>query len=382
MFIFSQPWGDIVVLPFIGAFSRILGILLLPLALIGLIDRGSVRISFTQFIVLAFASWVTLSLFWTLDTGRTQTAIITYVQLVSFYLIFTNLIDNESRLRSILLAFLAGEFILLSNLAYRYVTQYDELVSSTPWEVRFSAGNFDPNEMSAMLIVGIPLAWYLLNVSREKWVRVMCTLYIPLCIGGVLLSGSRGGLITLVLIILLMGLVTIRSKRSFFYVGIAGLFIGFSGIWFAGNFLPESTISRLINTGTDLASSETDDRSIVWEEGLHIISEYPISGVGAGCFMCATRHTTVLVAHNVFISLAVDLGIIGLFIFLLLIALPLLNFFHWPDIWRRFVLLFLTAWFVPSLSLSIEYSRLTWFVLGVIDIISYVGLQKDIDRTP
>src|SRR5439155_640108 len=71
-----------------------------------------------------------------------------------------------------------------------------------PWGVialdtvagRFAALNQDPNDLGLTFALGLPMAWYVsLSQARGAW---LWCLYLPLAITAILLTGSRGAVLT------------------------------------------------------------------------------------------------------------------------------------------------------------------------------------------
>ena len=80
-------------------------------------------------------------------------------------------------------------------------------------EGRASGGAGDPNFFAAYQLVALPLVVVLATEARTRWLRVALVATVVVIIGSVLMSVSRGGLLTLVVIAIAM---VALPARSFF----------------------------------------------------------------------------------------------------------------------------------------------------------------------
>ena len=177
----------------------------------------------------------------------------------------------------------------------------------------------NPNVLSGALIVTIPIsvAYVLLYFQNRRWLRflfyfVCCVLEISM----ITWLQSRGALwgvmIALMLMLILNGAYGSHQKSIFFCV------------------LP-LTIYTILNVQFNSPIlSGLDERLEIWQRALLAIQEFPLTGIGIGNFAqyVAERHPYTLFApnvsiphaHNLFLQVAVDLGIPGLISYLVLLA--------------------------------------------------------------
>ena len=93
--------------------------------------------------------------------------------------------------------------------------------------------------------------------------------------------------------------------------------------------LPESFRGRLFSIG-DLGESSIRYRLQTWVGSLRMLGAHPVGiGVGERAWRAIYPHftvsgtKTVMHAHNVFLQIAVELGVMGLFLFVLLLCIAL-----------------------------------------------------------
>jgi len=147
--------------------------------------------------------------------------------------------------------------------------------------------------------------------------RAFLLTVLGLDIAGVILSFSRGGFITLVVILAITSKRLLRSRRRAW--GIALLTVFFLCL----PLLPGSYWHR-ISTITDIDSDETGSAQARRENTLgaiRFVLTHPIVGAGLGSNILALNEeigSTWRDVHNVYLQYAVDLGIPGLGLFLAL----------------------------------------------------------------
>jgi hypothetical protein len=109
-------------------------------------------------------------------------------------------------------------------------------------------------------------------------------------------------------------------------------------------------------------------RIAIWKEGLEMFQERPFIGVGVGGYLNVVDpiQGERRVAHNVFLSILVELGLIGLFLFLTMIVV-LVSSVRFMDRDERlmWVLVFMT-YLVGGFFLSWEHTKQTWLVMGLL----------------
>lgn len=109
--------------------------------------------------------------------------------------------------------------------------------------------------------------------------------------------------------------------------------------------------------------SEWENRSIIWNQGLHLIEQKPILGYGQeniGIVFPENLHFAVDNIHNIFLEYTISAGIVGLFTFCTVLAFAFRN----VNTSGRFLIVafLISACFNP---LSISQLLLFWAVIGI-----------------
>jgi len=177
------------------------------------------------------------------------------------------------------------------------------------------------NQMAGFLLFLIPLVLILFIYTKKTLYRLLLILPLGIALTAMLMTYSRGGWIILVvqtlLLILLFGKNTKRNVLMFFCGGVV-LFL------FAILFFP-SVLEKLASIPREFTDSRTvsgNFRVSVWSTSLEMIQQFPYVGVGPGSYgetYSSFQHVPWLFArnaHNHFIQIAVETGVIGVVLFI------------------------------------------------------------------
>jgi putative inorganic carbon (HCO3(-)) transporter len=176
----------------------------------------------------------------------------------------------------------------------------------------------NPNDLALMLNLILPLTISLFLSSRRSGMRLLLAVLIFLDMLAIIATYSRAGFLTMVVIVAayLWGLLQ-KRQRNFAILAAALIVVGLP-------FLPASYMSRL-STITNIQADVTGSAQARWRDSLaaiEYVAENPLIGAGAGMDALAlneVRGTNWTEVHNVYLQYAVDLGIPGLVLFLLLL---------------------------------------------------------------
>jgi O-antigen ligase len=226
----------------------------------------------------------------------------------------------------------------------------------------------DPNEYAQFLLALIPVLFVSWN-RRGPAARYGLLLPIAVLMGyAIFLSHSRGALVGITLLLLL-----VLRRRFSLLVGSFGTAVVVSAMLVA-NF----TAGRAISISGGI------DRLNVWSEGLGMFKRSPLWGVGYNGF---TEHFE-LTAHNSFLLCATELGLIGYFFWMGLIVVSI-----WqlrvivkdsgpdapdPDVqrWASTILLSIYVFLMTGFFLSDTYSPTLYVLLGMAAAIVSIDMQQ------
>lgn len=252
-----------------------------------------------------------------------DTAVITRITRVWLAYFFMSIVVSRGTRRELELALLAlassGAVVAIAailNTGSQTVEDTGALVAG-----RASTGFAHPNVLAFFLIMSMPQA-IVLAARGTALRRLAMAGASALIFAGLLLTLSRSALIGGAVSLLVL-LAWPRFRRA---VGV-GLLIG--GLIVAVNFssiqnAPEvSVLSKRLST-VNAAGLQRDPRIPIWQATPGLIARHPLFGVGEGNFPNVAQQLDLLDpsndlpydhAHDIFLTFAVELGLVGLAVF-------------------------------------------------------------------
>jgi O-antigen ligase len=384
--VLTLPWSE--TLPTLGelAIGRWLGLIAAGFGVLRLVMLGRGRpLTPLHYWMLAFVAWAGLSILWTVDWQGTLTRTGTYVQLLVVAWLIWELARTESRIAGLLLAYALGAFIAGISLIANYwqgltAGSLSDSSGGSIWDQdRYTIAGSNGNDLGLTIAMGIPIIFYLL--SRRKgagwamllWVQLVC------CFVAVLLTGSRGSLlatgVSLVMLPFMMFRLSPYQKAGTVLVCAAMLAVGIATI-------PEATLARLLSISDELQEGTLTHRTLIWAAGLDVFRDNPMVGVGSGAYGAAVLRAIDIpyVAHNTFLSVLVELGIIGGLLLLGLLASLVRAALRMSSTERSLWITLLLTWAVGVAALSWEYRKPTWFLFALIAAHAFAARRVEPER--
>jgi O-antigen ligase len=256
-----------------------------------------------------FVAWAAVTVLWALEWEPGGSRIVTSVSLLLVYLVVLSTNISRKELRTISLFAVAG-----ASIAAVYTIYHFRGGDIYHGEVRgsLSAGNnaTDPNFLAASLLLPLSLAVYSFLTPRRwlarlGWLVVAATLAL-----GVLVTMSRGSLVAITVMVLFYVYTRQVSRRL--TIPLVAIFVAL------GFVLPDVFFTRLQTA----AESGGSGRTVIWQGGLVAFQHHAMVGAGLNNFSIAYReqigsapifmHSYVWGAHNIYLEIAVEMGIVGL----------------------------------------------------------------------
>ncbi|GAA3346908.1 hypothetical protein GCM10020358_59720 [Amorphoplanes nipponensis] len=274
--------------------------------------------------VPAFAVWLVVTLAWAQDPPAAIDEEWRWMLAIEVFMIVLTGVTRAADMLLVLVAWVAGAAVAAASALLSFQSG-GQLGASNTLDDRLAGAAGDPNYLASRLIAGMILVFGLLRVVRSRTGRVLLVLTLPLLGAATAGTGSRGGLLAVVLAGV-VALVVFRHKAR--VVLIPALAVLASGaLWFA--LFPQFW----------LRVTEFDDggsgRSDLWRAATRLASGHPAAGIGLGNFpsreaALALDIGPVLdaralaedrrVVHNTYLQLWTETGAIGLALFLIIVG--------------------------------------------------------------
>jgi O-antigen ligase len=278
--------------------------------------------------------------------------------MIGLIFIIWDLYVAPSDLRAGLQAYVLGAYISIGSGIANFVAN-----NFTQGFRRYRATNFDPGDVGIIIALGIPMAWYLVASAKEEqspnnpW-KIINGLYIPAALFAIAISGTRSALIACLPGLAYAALSFPRMRRATQMLLLAAMV---SAGYLLFPLVPDFSIERLASIGNEIQYGTLNGRRITWQEGFDVLVEHPFLGIGAGAFKAVTESGQN--AHNVFVSIAVSVGLIGLLFFGIIVAmctyLAIVQALRGNFVW----LVLLMVWTAGAMVLNWEQRKQTWLVL-------------------
>jgi hypothetical protein len=374
IFVFALPWERAGALPGLNIVSSATGALALGLALFAIVISGRVR-RWRVFHVAAllFVIWTGIGV-WVMLGPMVPKKFYTFVQLFGVLWMIWELAPSAERMRGLFTAFLLGAFVPAIATILLFLQTGGSLR-------RYSAWGADANNTAMLLALALPIAWYLSLTTQRPVFRWVCRSYVPLGLLAIALTGSRGGMLASLVALLVIPL---TMKLSPGRLVAAIVLLGLSGAVVAA-YVPESTVERLATTGETVRAGELGGRLKIWVAGVHAFTQRPLMGYGVSGFIRAITPelgSQALVAHNSFLSVLVEEGLVGLILYMTMLLSVFYYVLHFPPFERRFGLVLLATLVTAMLPLAWEEKKVVWFVMAALVGMSVLKVPRETVRQP
>ncbi|MBI5835914.1 MAG: O-antigen ligase family protein [Candidatus Eisenbacteria bacterium] len=256
-----------------------------------------------------------LSMLGSVWLGGTSATIQAYVRTLAYCLIIINLVRSPQRLATLMRFFM----LLHTYLAFQTLKGYyaGEIVLAQGISRAVGKTSFggDPNTLAATLIAAIPIFFLGFRVERSWGWRVVWGASMLACLWTVVLTGSRSGILG---VLLLAVLLWIMSPRKLVTLMAALALLGV--VWLA---MPQQYKTRYLTIKNKELDESSQGRIEAWKAGIQMYLDRPLLGVGAGNFSPAHAMQAKefegknwLQAHSLYIQLIAELGTLGALAFL------------------------------------------------------------------
>jgi putative inorganic carbon (HCO3(-)) transporter len=285
-------------------------------------DRKSLGLTPEMVICFLLLAWAFMTVplsFW--PGGSIASLTDVYIKSVIVFWLLANVITTERQLRILtailmictvplgataLKNFMRGVFIQDMNAVARIVA-YDGALTS------------NPNDLALMLNLILPLSIASLLSAKSTLVKSLCIGVIVVSVVAVIVTFSRAGFLGLATIVAVYFVRMIRRRGADRRWAVAI----FLAILFAVPFAPSNYVDRLA-TVKNVASDPTGSSQARWRDmsaAAQFVIGHPIVGAGLGMDVLAlnqVRGVDWVQVHNVYLEYAVDLGVPGATLFLML----------------------------------------------------------------
>ena len=317
------------------------------LIFIFLLSYKTLYIKTYHLIILLWLSFKLASIFWSSGNGfiTMYSHFLSQVGMVIFFIIMTTVHFDELFIKQVLVTSQLASFsmaLLGVFFSENYRLYFDARQVLTLFGIQI-----DPNNLSALYLVGLAIA--LNNIFIEKKAIIFNVIIGGTNLYSMLLTASRAGLVSICAIALCIIFLTNNKKNKLHCMikNIIIILIASIVLFFVLEFLlPQPVFERMF----DFSSYEGGSgREYLWSSAIDLISERPFFGWGWG------GHT--LGAHNTYLTMMCDIGIIGTMQFVIILNMV---FFQGIRSGKILSVLLLVSALAPSFFIEAINKRFLW----------------------
>jgi O-antigen ligase len=267
----------------------------------------------TCLLVALYIAWGLVTLLWAPDLVESRRKLIAW----TFSLLLLLLICNQVRSLAAVDRFM--RMLALMGWLMICCGTYTVLFTDFEFGTRLKSFDINENTLGVMLIMALPgVMWPVLHSvgPRRRSTLALAIAYILCAVSLIALSGSRGGAISVGL--LLLTLLFSKSARKWAVVGVALILC----LFLTAPFLFDVLIQRAIEG----EGGEFGGRPMLWEASLLFMRDHPLTGAGIGngplrlhpyiaSLTSGANHRSDLPSHQPFLEVGVDTGLVGLVIY-------------------------------------------------------------------
>jgi O-antigen ligase len=346
-------------------------------------------------ILSLFLVWVLLSAVWAAVPIAALTVLGSYGLAAAMFPVAYTALKDMIEIRKFL-----GVLIVFSFIAAFYGFAIDPSASGASGgdptaELNRLGGSIgDPNRFAAKLLPGAVIAIAMAFVARTPFTRLFFSGTAAIAIIAVLLSLSRGGLIA-ALVVALIAPAVIGGARGKVALATVGVLVGAVLALFV--LTPPEARQRI--TESDGGNGRTD----IWTVGWRMFDAHPLNGIGAGNFEGTSIHYLIQpgvirqdeyfiaapkVAHNSYLHVLSENGIVGLTLFMSIIVIGLSCAFRAGRLARRLrerdiaiiangIFLATIGVLIANFFISEQLAKLPWLLLALGPVMLAIARERE-----
>jgi probable O-glycosylation ligase (exosortase A-associated) len=260
----------------------------------------------------------------------------------------------------------------------------------------------DENDACAMMNTALPFSLYFGLKDKNRRIRLLSAVSIPIFLTAIVMTSSRGGFIGFVAV---GALVLFLSKRRWRNIFLAATFA-----FIAGNvvlaILPDGYV-REMQSIENTQDGTANLRLLHWTTGIEVFKENPIFGVGPNnypwtsfeyfhlspYFVEGSRNRAGRQAHSLYFTLIPELGLLGIFVFLSFITLFYKNLFKIRTKFKNdsensdyfglanALIVGMSGFLISGVFISVLYYPIMWHLLAMAVVLINVALRAGLDQS-
>ncbi len=355
--IFTIPWEGAFHLPGFGSAATVVGIVVGACWIVMVSITGRMRQPGAYLLMVGvFVAWVALTTFWSADPVESLGSVVQWLQSFLFVYILWDLYRTKAALLAGLQAYVLGAYAAVGGAVLNYLHSNAFYTHMD----RYSLGDTNPDGYGFIIALGVPVACYLAaSTETPKALRLLNYGFLPVAFLGIALSGTRTASVGAA-VGLLYGLATLTHLRLLTRIAVVTL-LAAALLVLLPIVQPLASFQRLSTTESEVTQGDLNGRTAQWRQGMSAFMEHPLFGVGTD--MYRSVNTLGKVAHNSYLSVLVEEGLVGLVLFATILWMVVRHAWRLPAWDRNFWLTVFLVWAIGASTLTWEHRKTTWLFL-------------------
>jgi O-antigen ligase len=246
-----------------------------------------------------------------------------FIKAVVFFYFTVQLVDSLPRLRTFVATVFGCQVLrvlepLFLNLTTGYWGSYADMGDGYVLERLAGAPNdiVNPNGLAFVILTALPFLYYLIGGLRSTIMKLAVAGLLAAMLYALVLTGSRSGMVGLLVIV---AAIIFRSERRAAILTVAAI----AAVLLVGVMTPDMKDRYLSLTDSDTRNAATTQGRIQHMlDEVEVASRRPFVGHGLGTSQEALANEAgrYQPSHNLYLEVMIELGMIGLVIYLLFLA--------------------------------------------------------------
>jgi O-antigen ligase len=376
-FVLTVPWEAALHLGPIGTGGKVVGVIAGTMWLLSSIGRGYIRpLDTFHKTYFLFLIWSGLTFFWSIAPGSTWRELLTYTQLFLMVMMLWDLLDTRKKIETAVQAYVLGAFVTGGSIIATYL---HSPAARFPAHDRVNALGYKTDGIALIVAIAGPAAWYLAtgptSSQRSLALRVLNFAYIPFGGMALVLTGTRGATLASIPTALFILWSLKRMSGAFRAMALGAVVCASLLVYF---YAPRGMLNRIgtATTATQLGQQggALSGRWSIWSASLDVWMRHPVRGVGIGTHREAVapilgQHkiykTAEKQAHNMYISVLTQTGLVGELLFLGLLVVVFSRLRELSGWQRWYWSAQVAVVLIDAMSLSLEDNKAVWIFLSL-----------------
>lgn len=370
IFIFLRPQDD---RPLVGTYHipQLLAVLVILSYVVHSFVGGKKQVfpkEKTFYLFLAFFVWMLVSSMFAVHEAVAWFSVNNFLFIVVLVYLTIQMVDTEKKLKILLLVLLFCGFVLSYEMQFSGSHMMESIGGAQFYRqniLRLNVNFGQPNYLAFTMVVMFCIALTMAIYSERMLLKLIFLSLCPIYIYTLMQTASRGGTLSFLSVLVVFWLSAKRKVVSLIIFAALAITL----IPIAHEYVPNyfNRLETIWNYKEDVSAY---GRPELWKLGIEFIKERPLFGIGLGNFEYLAPNS----AHNSYIQIASELGIVGFLIWMVFLFTGWMNLFLLKRGMEKRGFIFyasmgieigLIAYFVQSLTSGIGHRELVYFLIAI-----------------